>query len=59
MSKEEALGEIDRELERDKAYLNVLDTFQDRSKTKERYYYRARIQLLEKLKDKLLGSGPD
>jgi len=51
--REKLLEEIEKDIERFNAYLNVLDVFQGRKKTKERYYCMARLNAAEKLRDLL------
>lgn len=53
MKESKLLEEIERDYKRFKTYLRVLDVFQPRKKTKEKYYCLARLNAIEKFRDLL------
>ena len=54
MNVDEILEFIERKLEKYKSYLKVLDEFESRTKTTNRYYYLGRIHQLEEIKEFIL-----
>lgn len=53
-NKVKIIEEIDKEIERNNAYLEVLETFEPgRKKTRNKWYYQGRNEALEKIKEEL------
>jgi hypothetical protein len=47
------IKEIETELQRNNAYLNVLDFFEGRNRTRMKDYYHGRNDVLNKMKEKI------